>query len=46
MQPSIHRIKKFDHAFVIEMKTDDFVNRKYFVEGFGEVKRESIMTDG
>jgi hypothetical protein len=35
--------KKFDHAFVIEMKTDDFVNRKYFVEGFGEVKRESVM---
>lgn len=35
--------QKFDHAFVIEMKTDDFVNRKYFVEGFGEVKRESIM---
>jgi len=35
--------KKFEHAFVIEMKTDDFVNRKYFVEGFGEVKRESIM---
>lgn len=35
--------KKFDHAFVIEMKTEDFVNRKYFVEGFGEVKRESIM---
>ncbi|MBO0600251.1 hypothetical protein I2483_01130 [Sporosarcina sp. E16_3] len=35
--------KKFDHAIVIEMKTDDFVNRKYFVEGFGEVKRESIM---
>jgi hypothetical protein len=35
--------QKFDHAFVIEMKTDDFVNRKYFVEGFGEVKRESVM---
>lgn len=35
--------KKFDHAFVIEMKTDDFVNRKYFVEGYGEVKRESVM---
>ena len=34
---------KFDHAFVIEMKTDEFVNRKYFVEGFGEVKRESAM---
>ena len=35
--------KKFDHAFVIEMKTKDFVNRKYFVEGFGEVKREAVM---
>ncbi|MFC5603380.1 hypothetical protein [Sporosarcina koreensis] len=33
----------FDHAFVIEYKGEDFVNRKYFVEGFGEVKRESIM---
>lgn len=33
----------FDHAFVIEEKGDGFVNRKYFVEGFGEVKRESIM---
>lgn len=33
----------FDHAFVIEEKGDDFVNRKYFVEGYGEVKRESIM---
>lgn len=35
--------QKFDHAFVIEEKGEDFVNRKYFVEGFGEVKRESIM---
>ncbi|HJF32606.1 MAG TPA: hypothetical protein K8V56_12635 [Sporosarcina psychrophila] len=35
--------KKFDHAFVIEMKDKDIVNRKYFVEGFGEVKREDIM---
>lgn len=33
----------FDHAFVIEEKGEDFVNRKYFAEGFGEVKRESIM---
>jgi hypothetical protein len=33
----------FDHAFVIEERGDDYVNRKYFVEGFGEVKRESIM---
>ncbi|MFC5587600.1 hypothetical protein ACFPRA_01590 [Sporosarcina soli] len=35
--------KKFDKAFVIEEKGEDFTNRKYFVEGFGEVKRESIM---
>ena len=35
--------KTFDHAFVIEEKGDDFINRKYFVEGFGEVKREAIM---
>lgn len=33
----------FDHAFVLEEKGDDFINRKYFVEGFGEVKREAIM---
>ena len=33
----------FEHAFVIEEKGDDYVNRKYFVKGFGEVKRESIM---
>ncbi|WP_432358880.1 hypothetical protein [Sporosarcina sp. UB5] len=33
----------FKNAFVIEQKGDGFVNRKYFVEGFGEVKRESIM---
>ena len=33
----------FDHAFVIEERGDDYVNRKYFVEGYGEVKRESIM---
>ena len=38
--------QKFDNAFVIEMKTEDFVNRKYFVEGYGEVKRESIMQYG
>ncbi len=33
----------FDHVFVLEETTEDFINRKYFVEGFGEVKRESIM---
>lgn len=38
----------FDHAFIIEMKENDIINRKYFVKGFGEIKRESIMktTDG
>lgn len=36
--------KIFDNAIVIEMVEADFVNRKYFVPGSGEVKRESIMT--
>lgn len=35
--------KKFENAIVIEMKDNDFVNRKYFVQGFGEIKREAIM---
>lgn len=35
--------RKFEHAIVIEEKGDNFINRKYFVEGFGEVKRESVM---
>lgn len=34
----------FDHVFVIEQQEKDSINRKYFAEGFGEVKRESIMT--
>lgn len=34
----------FDDAVVIEMEDEEFVNRRYFVKGFGEVKRESIMT--
>lgn len=34
----------FDHVFVIEQQEDSIINRKYFAEGFGEVKRESIMT--
>ncbi len=36
--------QKFDHVFVIEQQEKDIINRKYFAEGFGEVKRESIMT--
>lgn len=35
--------KNFEKALVIEEKGEDFTNRKYFVEGFGEVKREAIM---
>lgn len=35
--------KKFENAFVIEETGKDFINRKYFVEGYGEVKRESVM---
>ncbi|MCG7345229.1 hypothetical protein MHZ92_13880 [Sporosarcina sp. ACRSL] len=35
--------QKFDHALIIEQKGEGFVNRTYLVEGFGEVKRESIM---
>ena len=35
--------RTFEHALVIEEKGNDFTNRKYFAEGFGEVKRESIM---
>lgn len=34
----------FDHVFVIEQQEKDIISRKYFAEGFGEVKRESIMT--
>jgi len=25
------------------MVEDDFINRKYFAQGFGEIKREAIM---
>ncbi|WP_339250177.1 hypothetical protein NSQ43_11085 [Sporosarcina sp. FSL W8-0480] len=35
--------QKFENAFVIESKENNALNRKYFVEGYGEVKRESIM---
>lgn len=34
----------FDQVFIIESESEDAVNRKYFVEGYGEVKRESVMT--
>ena len=33
----------FDNAIVIESKEKNVVLRKYFVSGFGEVKRESAM---
>lgn len=35
--------KTFDNAIIIEHVEADFTNRKYFVAGTGEVKRESIM---
>jgi len=35
--------KTFDNVIVIEMAKDDYINRKYFVQGSGEVKREAIM---
>ena len=35
--------KVFSDVFVIEMKEEDIVTRKYFASGFGEVKREAIM---
>lgn len=36
--------RTFDNALVIEMKDEDAIKRKYFVQDFGEVKRESKMT--
>ncbi|WP_342469368.1 hypothetical protein [Ureibacillus sp. FSL K6-3587] len=35
--------KNFDEAIVIEESGENYVNRKYFVEGLGEVKTEYIM---
>lgn len=36
--------RTFDNAFVIEKNDENIVNRKYFVQGYGEVKREAIST--
>lgn len=33
----------FENVFVIEEVGDGFVNRKYFVEGYGDIKTEFIM---
>lgn len=35
--------QKFEQVIVIETKEKDFINRKYFAENYGEVKRESVM---
>ncbi|MCZ2256940.1 hypothetical protein [Sporosarcina sp. G11-34] len=35
--------KTFNDVIVNEMDEDDFINRKYFAKGFGEIKREAIM---
>ena len=34
---------KFEQVIVIETKEKDFINRNYFAENYGEVKRESVM---
>lgn len=36
--------QQFDDVLVVEQVDGDFINRIYLAEGFGEVKRESIMT--
>jgi len=36
--------RTFKNAIVIEKEGIDFINRMYFVQGFGEVKREFVMT--
>ena len=39
--------KVFDDAILLENKTEDgAIIRSYFAEGYGEVKREFIMSDG
>lgn len=38
-------VKNFENVLIIEQKTDDGLNRRYFVEGYGEIKREFIMND-
>lgn len=35
--------KTFEEVIVIEENGDNYVNRKYFAEGFGEIKSEYIM---
>ncbi|QUW22370.1 hypothetical protein JSQ81_01930 [Sporosarcina sp. Marseille-Q4063] len=35
--------QNFEQVLVIEMKENDFTNRKYFAEGYGEIKREAVM---
>lgn len=35
--------KTFKNVFVLEEVGEDYVNRKYFAEGFGEIKSEFIM---
>lgn len=35
--------KTFENVFVIEEVGEDYVNRKYFVENFGDIKTEFIM---
>ena len=35
--------KTFENVFVIEEVQEDYVNRKYFAENYGDIKSEFIM---
>ncbi|MFC4411271.1 hypothetical protein ACFOZY_12650 [Chungangia koreensis] len=37
-------VKDFENVLVIEKKGEDGTNRRYFAKGYGEIKREFIMT--
>lgn len=35
--------KLFNNVIIIESQDSDFINRKYFARGFGEIKRETVL---
>lgn len=39
-------LQAFKNVFVIEKENEGGINRKYFAEGYGEIKREFIMKEG
>lgn len=38
-------VKNFENVLLIEKKGENGTHRRYFAEGYGEIKREFIMTD-